>query len=412
MSKRWLSLGLALMLALTVIVTGAVAETGVENAKQSVVRILAEYYVGDTYVSSSLGTGFAVGNPGQPVRYIVTNQHVVDPVINVKLSETDTETVQIKATAQYYVLYDNVTNRLAANLLYMADGDEPDLAVLALNTPTTERIPIRLRPFEKLQNEAVYTIGFPDSSDLMKTPSAYQQLNSQIADLSVNNGIVSRVIPAAQSRVASELVQSNADINHGNSGGPMVDASGRVVGINTYGLTLDENNNIVAGNFFAVSVNELVKVLDREHIPYSTAGEGLSIWWIVAIVLALAIVGVGAMILLQTRKGASGARKPGAKGSGRTLVGADGKRYPVGRKLVIGRDAKRCGLVLPKDTAGVSAVHCTLRFDGTRVTVTDEKSTYGTYINDIRLTPGRPTGFHRGQTLSLGSKKNAFTLHS
>ena len=383
-----------------------------ENAKQSVVRILAEFYVGDTYVSSSLGTGFAVGKPGQPVSYIVTNQHVVNPVIDVRLSETDTETMQIRATAQYYVLYDNVTNRLAANLEYIADDDEPDLAVLSLNTPTTVRKPIQLRPFETLQNEAVYTIGFPGSSDLMKTDSAYLQLNSMITDLSVNNGIVSRVIPAAQSRVASELVQSNAEINHGNSGGPMVDASGRVVGVNTYGLTLDLSNNIVTGNYFAVSVNELVKVLDSEHIPYSIAGEGLSIWWIVAIVLALAIVGVGVMILLQTRKGASGARRPGAKGSGRTLVSADGKRYPVGRKLVIGRDPKRCGLVLPKDTAGVSAVHCTLRFDGTRVTVTDEKSSYGTYINDIKLTPGRPTGFHRGQTLCLGSKKNAFTLHS
>lgn len=410
MSRRVWSLAIALMLALTMIATGAVADTGVENAKQSVVRVQAEYFVDGSYVGYSLGSGFAVGKPGQPVTYFVTNRHVVDPLID--LIRSDGSSVTVQATAQYYILYDNVTNRLAANLQYIADSDEPDLAVLCLSTPTRERKAAQLRPFEQILNESVYTLGFPDVSDLMKSDSAYSQLNSQLGDLSVNNGIVSRLIPAAQSRVASELIQSDAAINHGNSGGPMVDASGRVVGVNTYSVNLDEDQNIAAGNFFAVTTNELVKVLQREGIPYSTAGEGLSVWWIVAIVLALAIVGVGAMILLQTRKGASDARKPGAKGSGRTLVGADGKRYPVGRKLVIGRDAKRCGLVLPKDTAGVSAVHCTLRFDGTRVTVTDEKSTYGTYINDIRLTPGRPTGFHRGQTLSLGSKKNAFTLHS
>ncbi|MDD3666971.1 MAG: trypsin-like peptidase domain-containing protein [Bacteroidales bacterium] len=409
MSRRVWSLAIALTLALVMIASGAVADAGVENAKQSVVRVQAEYYVDGTYVGYSLGSGFAVGKPGQPVTYFVTNRHVVDPVID--LTRSDGTSVTVQATAQYYVLYDNVTNRLAANLQYKADSDEPDLAVLCLSTPTRERKAAQLRPFDQILSETVYTLGFPDVSDYMKSESAYNQLNSQLGDLSVNNGIVSRLIPAAQSRVASELIQSNAEINHGNSGGPMVDASGRVVGVNTYGLTLDLNNNIVTGNYFAVSVNELVQVLKSEGIPYATAGEGLSIWWIVAIVLALAIVGVGVMILLQARKGGSGARKPGAKGGGRTLVGTDGKRYPVGRKLVIGRDPKRCGLVLPKDSAGVSAVHCTLRFDGTRVTVTDEKSTYGTYINDIQLTPGRPTGVHRGQTLSLGSKKNAFTLH-
>ncbi|HPR79063.1 MAG TPA: FHA domain-containing protein [Candidatus Limiplasma sp.] len=145
--------------------------------------------------------------------------------------------------------------------------------------------------------------------------------------------------------------------------------------------------------------------------PVALAAVSVVVVAAAAAVTVAAIAAVGVMVWRQMRGGKT-ARKASGKTSGRVLVSADGKRYPLGHKLSIGRDPKRCKLALPKETPGVSALHCTLRFDGTRVTVTDENSTYGTYIDDVKLTGGKPTVMHRGQTLYLGNKHNAYTLHS
>ena len=408
MMKRWIALVLVLMLLTGV--TNALAATGLDGAKKSVARVITEYYYSDgEYFSTSLGSCFAVGKANQPVSYFVTNRHVVTPVV--EGYNAANEPVRATMTALYYIIFDNANNRVPANLQYIADEDEADIAVLVISNPTSERQACALRPFETLDNEDVYTIGFPDISDSVKTINAYSQLNSNTKDLTVNKGGISRVIASSQSEYGCELVQSYAPINHGNSGGPMVDTDGRALGINTYGKHLDDDNNIVEGVYYAVSSNELIRVLEDERIPYSTS-YGWSIWLIAALVLGAAVIGVGVMIGLQLRKDKANAAKTAAKGSGRALVGTDGKRYPLGHKLLMGRDPKRCKVALPRDASGVSAVHCSVRFDGTRVTVTDEKSSYGTFIGETRLAPGKPTVMHRGQTLYLGSKKNGFTLQS
>lgn len=89
-----------------------------------------------------------------------------------------------------------------------------------------------------------------------------------------------------------------------------------------------------------------------------------------------------------------------------------GQSYRFADKLVIGRDPKRCNVVFPAGTRGVSGVHCTLRLQNGCVTVTDENATYGTYVDGKRVQPGQTVVMHRGQRLSLGSGKQTLTLHS
>jgi len=403
MKKRMLAFALALILLLGT--ASALAATGYQIASKSVVRVVTYHYYGDELVQYSLGSAFAVGKGNGPVSYFVTNRHVVDPYIVVTDPDTG-KAVAVKTDVSYEIILDGINTAQPANLVFMNDEDKPDLAVLCLNTPTAERQPCSLRAFDNLEiGSKVYTIGFPDSADAIKTKAAYSQLSSKISDLTLNDGIVGRVIPGPQSEDGGEIIQTNASIHGGNSGGPLVDEQGNVLGVNTYGSTEDPNKA------FAVSSNEVIRVLEDERIPFQTSGSGISLWLMIVLALVAAIAAVGVMVWRQMRGGKTAQKAPG-KSAGRVLVSADGKRYPLGHKLSIGRDPKRCKLALPKETPGVSALHCTLRFDGTRVTVTDENSTYGTYIDDVKLTGGKPTVMHRGQTLYLGNKHNAYTLHS
>ena len=77
----------------------------------------------------------------------------------------------------------------------------------------------------------------------------------------------------------------------------------------------------------------------------------------------------------------------------------------------IGRDRSRCQIVLA-DASGVSGLHLTISMDGSKVKVTDEHSSYGTWIDQQKLKPGQAVVMHRGQRLYLGSKKQAFLLRS
>ena len=57
-------------------------------------------------------------------------------------------------------------------------------------------------------------------------------------------------------------------------------------------------------------------------------------------------------------------------------------------------------------------MHCTLRFNEKGVTVRDENSSNGTFIDGKRITPGVDVPFHRGPQLGIGSAEGpVFTLH-
>lgn len=98
----------------------------------------------------------------------------------------------------------------------------------------------------------------------------------------------------------------------------------------------------------------------------------------------------------------------------RTLVctaGAlEGRRFDIDGCVRIGRDDSQCRIVYPKGAKGVSGVHCTVYFDGNTVTVTDHNSTYGTFINGREIPRGGKAVMHRGDTLCIGSRNNAFQL--
>jgi S1-C subfamily serine protease len=152
------------------------------------------YIVADTPEGQATGSGFVVSKDG----YIVTNDHVVDGATSVKVMLGTSKTAQ---TAK--VVGIDPSRDLA---LLKVDGH--DLKTLSLGNSSSVGV-----------GDATYAIGNPFGLDSTFTTGIVSALN--------------RSLQAPDGATISGAIQTDAPLNPGNSGGPLVDGTGRVVGINT-----------------------------------------------------------------------------------------------------------------------------------------------------------------------------------
>ena len=190
------------------------------------------------------GSGFVVDGRG----YIVTNNHVI--------SEAANNPSQFKTTVVF-----NDGKEVPANLV----GRDPktDLAVLKV---------------DNVNNLTVARLGDSDKvrvGDEVLAAGAPLGLRS-----TVTHGIVSalhRPIPlsgeGSDTDTVIDAIQTDASINHGNSGGPLINMDSQVIGVNTAGKSLSDS---ASGLGFAIPVNEaklVAQTLIKDgKIVHSTLG--------------------------------------------------------------------------------------------------------------------------------------------
>lgn len=194
---------------------GQAAFTGtlIEMLDQATVLVLGPLANGQ---GVGTGTGFVVA-PG----LVVTNAHVVAPL----------------DPARVYVVNRRlgrpVTVQVAAQTPDPAPG-KPDFALLRLPADAAPLSPLGLtRVASRL--DPVIAAGFPQA--IMQTDANFQALLDgnirSIPELAVTDGLISAVQSLASGLT---VMPHTAAISRGNSGGPLVDRCGRVVGVNTFGF--------------------------------------------------------------------------------------------------------------------------------------------------------------------------------
>lgn len=87
-----------------------------------------------------------------------------------------------------------------------------------------------------------------------------------------------------------------------------------------------------------------------------------------------------------------------------------GRRIPVTSELILGVDPSRCNLLMPSGTPGISRRHLRLWVVNGQLHAMDLGSTYGTWLNSRKMTPGLVYPMASGSVLFMG-KNEYFTVH-
>lgn len=184
------------------------------------------------------GTGFVWDRDG----HIVTNYHVV----------------QGRSTAIRVVMHDQ-TSYLAQPV-----GGSPrhDLAVLRIDAPAESLRPVSPGDSDRVRvGQSAYAIGNPFGYSATLTTGIVSALNRRITGLTDD--------------IIEDVIQIDAAINTGNSGGPLLDSRGRLIGINSQ---IASPSGTSAGIGFAIPVNTVMRVVPQliDHGSYTPARLGIS----------------------------------------------------------------------------------------------------------------------------------------
>ncbi len=196
------------------------------DAYKSVVEITASgsgtNQFGGQEQQQAQGSGFVYSSDGT----VVTNQHVVDGSSSLSVR-----------------LWDGSTHR--AELV----GTDPstDLAVIRVDAPASLLVPLALGNSSGLQvGDPVAAIGSPFGLEGTLTTGVVSALHRQMT--------------APNNFTITDSIQTDAAINHGNSGGPLLDGRGRVVGVNAQ-IESDSGGNDGIG--FAIPSNTVRSIVSQ-----------------------------------------------------------------------------------------------------------------------------------------------------
>ncbi len=275
----------------------------VKKVDKSVVRVqLVVEYQGRTLLPGH-GSGFVLNNDG----YVVTNHHVINAVKKLP-----------QGVSYRFVIPDGSWKKRLRVGRVVWSSAEYDLAVL--HVPALKRPSVTLSAVKPSispeKGDTVYAIGFPGAAD-----QGSRALDSTFTPGAV--GKVARGRGPGRTGVARPIIQHNADISPGNSGGPLFNECNQVVGVNTFVATskfsisktkggkLIAHGAAVSGVYYSPHITSLIGALTTEpalrNIKFNSTtsvcvkASGTPVEMYIAIAL-ITVLAFASMILALVRK--------------------------------------------------------------------------------------------------------------
>lgn len=203
------------------------------------IKLARNLYYGEVEVPQGAGSGFVWDEQG----HIVTNFHVV------------------QGGNSFVVTFHNDPKQYKAKIVGTAP--EKDIAVLKLEEKPVKLVPIKAGSSKDLQvGQYSFAIGSPFGLDYTLTTGVISALGRKI------DGVGGVKI--------NDMIQTDAAINMGNSGGPLLDSSARLIGMNT---VIFSTSGSSAGLGFAVPVDTIKNIVPQLilHGKLIRPGLGISI---------------------------------------------------------------------------------------------------------------------------------------
>ncbi|MDB4109335.1 trypsin-like peptidase domain-containing protein [Porticoccaceae bacterium] len=193
----------------------------------------------------SIGSGFFVTIDG----HIATNAHVVE--------DSKIYSIQIFGKSM-------PSDGTPARKIWVIP--EHDAAILKTKKPSTVK-PLQLLLGKPKKGASVWALGYP-GKQLQNMGTFGESFDA--LDATLTSGIVSRVFEgsAPDSNTKYPIIQHTAEISPGNSGGPLLDECGVVVGINT--STTSARKEVDDTDFFAMGTDGLLQLLSPRIVGIST----------------------------------------------------------------------------------------------------------------------------------------------
>jgi len=184
---------------------------------------------------ASVGSGFLISGDG----YIVTNEHVVEHATELIISMSDGKEFSAVQVGSDHISDIALLKIEGADFPLINFGDSEDLMI----------------------GEWAIALGNPFGLFIKKKPT-------------VTVGVISAInrdFGLVDERVYQDMIQTDASINSGNSGGPLCNADGEIIGMNTFIFSPGKNRSTSSGSIgigFAIPINridQIVQELKRDH---------------------------------------------------------------------------------------------------------------------------------------------------
>jgi S1-C subfamily serine protease len=278
-----------------------------ERAAPGVVQIASTSADSIAGAATALGSGFVVDKAG----HIVTNYHVVEGAGQIRVSFSNRDTVEAELV-----------------------GTDPstDLAIVRVDASASALKPLPLGDSDQVRvGDPVVAIGNPFGLDRTATAGIVSALQ--------------RLITAPNQFTIDHVIQTDAPINKGNSGGPLLNMRGQVIGVNTQ----IETGGVSTGNIgigFAVPSNTVKDVVAQilqtgkvDHAHLGIGGQAVN-----GDLAESYNLPVRAGVLVEEVRSGSGASKAGLR-SGETRVVVAGETYILGGDIIVALDDTKIGSI-------------------------------------------------------------------